>query len=227
MALAFRSAAAAADGAGPTSLTVSKPSGTADGDLLLAFVVIGGDQSITTVPSGWTLVDYQSTGPATGDCLHACYWKSASSEPASWVWGWSAGDDAAAVVLAYTGAAASPIDANAFNLMSGSVETMTSPSVTPTSSSVAVLAFGANPFYNGTTSFTLPNSTTSRGSADPGPGTTNRAVVHVYELSTTQATATGEKSTTLNNFAKGIAYSISLLPSGAVPQTVIIDSRAV
>ena len=103
MAPTFRSAATAANGAAPVSLTVAKPAGTTDGDVLVAFVTIAGDKAIAAAPSGWTLLDERSTGTATGDCLTVVYTKVAASEGANYVWDFTAGVDAAAVILAYSG----------------------------------------------------------------------------------------------------------------------------
>jgi hypothetical protein len=225
MAVAFRSASTAANGAAPTSLAVPKPAGVVDGDLLVAFVCISADQTIATVPSGWTTIDTQATGSATGDCRHAAYWKAAASEGASWTWGFSAGADCAAAAVAYTGQAAAPVDTSAARLMAGSTTDHTAPSVTTSSDTVAVMAYGTNPFYNGDTTFTVPSGLTVRAEADPGSGTTNRAVLKVFDLATTGATPTGTKTTTLNNSAKGVAFTVGVKPSGAVAQTVVLDSR--
>src|SRR5690349_15475831 len=101
MALAFRSKSTAANGAAPTSLNVTKPSGVVDGDLLIAFVTIAGDQTISSVPSGWTTVGSTTTGTATGDCTQAVYAKIAASEGSSYTWSFSAGVDAAIAMVAY------------------------------------------------------------------------------------------------------------------------------
>lgn len=227
MAIAFRSAATAANGAAPTSLVVPAPAGTADGDVLVAFVVISADQTIATVPSGWTLLDDQSTGIATGDCRHAVYRKVASSEPASWTWGWSAAADCAVVVVAYSGVSAgAPVNTSAYQAMVGSTTSHVAPSVTPSvASTVTLSAFGANPFYNGDTTFSLPSGLTVRGEADPGAGTTNRAALKVFDRATPTAAATGSKTSTLNNSAKGIGWTVTLAPSGATAQAIIVESR--
>lgn len=62
------------------NLVLSKPSGTVDGDLLIAF--ISGSQPADSTPSGWTqeLVDVSTRN-------WSIYSKIASSEGASWTWG--------------------------------------------------------------------------------------------------------------------------------------------
>ncbi|HYH49647.1 MAG TPA: hypothetical protein VEG38_08870 [Acidimicrobiia bacterium] len=226
MPIAFRAAEVAANGAATTSIGVAKPAGTADGDLLLAFVVISADQTITDDPEGWTLLAGQATGTATGDCRHHVYWKVAAGEPSSWTWAFSSGADSAAAVLAYSGA--SSIQASGYNLMTGSTDDHTVPSVTPTTASTwAVYAVGVNPVYDGNTTFTTPSGLSSRAEADPGAGTTNRAVLKVWDQALPSAAATGAKTTELNNSAKGVGYSLILAPSGAAEQVIVLDSRAV
>lgn len=227
MAIAFRSAATAANGAAPASLVVAKPAGTVDGDVLVAFVVVSADQTITTVPAGWTTVGSQSTGTAAGDCRHAVYRKVASSEPSSWTWGWSSGADCAIVAAAYSGVSTSaPINTSASRLMAGSTTSHVAPSVTPNQASTVTLsAFGTNPFFDGNTTFSTPSGLTVRGEADPGAGTTNRAVLKVFDKSTPTAAATGDKTSTLNNSAKGVGWTVTLGPSGATAQVIIVESR--
>lgn len=77
----FRAASATATGTG-TSAVVAKPTGTADGDLLVATLAYDGTITITAVPSGWTLVRTDTSGTFK----LSTYYKVASSEPASWTW---------------------------------------------------------------------------------------------------------------------------------------------
>lgn len=228
MAVAFRAAETAAIGAAASSVSVARPAGTTDGDLLLAFVAISADQTITTAPAGWNLLDSRATGTATGDCRHAAYWKIAAGEPTSWVWSFSAAADSAVVVAAYSGVATSPVQVSAANLMTGSTTIHVAPSVTPTTASTwTVFAVAVNPVYDGNTTFTTPTGLTARGEADPGAGTTNRAVLKVWDAATPTTDPTGTKSTTLNNSAKGVAYSVVVASSGAVEQYIVVESRAV
>lgn len=209
----FRSAATAANGAAPTSLTVTKPAGVVDTDVMVAFVVISADQTINVAPVGWTLLDSKNTGVAAGDCRHYVYYRVASSEGANYLWGFTAGADCAAVILAYSGVNATPINVAGSRLMASSTLTHVAPSVLPTSANtVTITAFGVNPFINGDTTFTTPAGLTAEGEADPGAGTTNRAVVKVFDASTPTAVATGDQTTTVSNSAKGVAFTVTLSP---------------
>lgn len=228
MAVAFRAAETVANGAPTTSVGVARPAGTTDGDALLAFVATSGDVTITAAPSGWNLLDHQTTGTALGDCRHYLYWKVAAGEPSTYTWTLSGTADNAAVVAAYSGTSAAPVQVSDVNLMtSGSSTVHTAPAVTPTGVPTRVVyAYAVNPVYDGNTTFTDPSGPTARAEADPGAGTTNRAVLKVFDMEKGTTTSTGDKSTTINNSAKGVAYSVVLDPSGAIPQSIVLDSRA-
>lgn len=225
MAIALRSVATNSNGAAPTSLTVTKPAGVVDGDVMVAFVVISADQTITAAPAGWTLLDSKNTGTATGDCRHACYYKAASGEGASYQWTFAAGADCAAAILAYSGASiTAPINVSGSKLMSGSTVTHVAPSVIPASgNTVTLTAFGVNPVFNGDTTFTTPAGLTAEAEADPGAGTTNRAVLKVFDLSTPASSATGDQTTTINNSAKGVAFTVTIAPLAAADITVTVQ----
>ena len=70
-----------------TTTVVTKPTGTADGDLLIVTLGTRTD-TVSGVPSGWTLIDSVDTNP-TSNILMYTYWKIAASEGASWEWTWS------------------------------------------------------------------------------------------------------------------------------------------
>lgn len=222
--MAFRSAATAASGSGTVSLTVDKPAGTVDGDVMVAFVTISADRTIAAAPSGWTLLDSRSTGTASGDCLTAAYYKLADGEGDDYVWDFSATADAAAAILTYEDISNdAPVNVSSFRLM-GSSTTHTSPSVTPSSAdTITITAYGTNPGFNGDTTFTTPSGLTPRAEADPGAGTTNRAVVKVFDKDTPTADPTGENVTTLNNHAKGVAFTVTLAPLVAAAQSITVS----
>lgn len=81
-----------------STLTLSKPSGTVDGDLLIAVVAVKSPDAVNSVPSGWT--DKGSKGT-----YYACniYTKIAASEGSSWNWGLDATTTATGFVLRIDG----------------------------------------------------------------------------------------------------------------------------
>lgn len=78
----FDTGASVTNGTAGTSVTVTKPAGTADGDLLVAVIAEAGTGAITA-PAGWTLAGDATAGTSLRSAI---YWKIASSEGASWTW---------------------------------------------------------------------------------------------------------------------------------------------
>ncbi|MFX1556985.1 MAG: hypothetical protein ACFFC9_07010 [Promethearchaeota archaeon] len=67
---------------------VNMPSYSPAGDLYIAQIAMDDDISITTVPSGWTLIENGYQGGYGEDVRLATYWKiGSSSEPQSYRWG--------------------------------------------------------------------------------------------------------------------------------------------
>jgi hypothetical protein len=107
MAIAFRSYSETVY-ATRTNTTIDKPTGTADGDILIA-VIYSENNEVITPPADWA--SFSSVGVGWGG-KNECYWKRASSEGASWTWT-HANQNTQGNVFAYSGciATGSPIDA--------------------------------------------------------------------------------------------------------------------
>lgn len=76
----FRASSLATTVATPgITLTPNKPTGTADGDLLIMHIS-GNGATTLTIPAGWT----QIRNEVTGTLFSAIYWKIAAAEPASY-----------------------------------------------------------------------------------------------------------------------------------------------
>lgn len=75
-----------------TTVTVTKPSGTVSGDLLVAHIAsVQGVVTDWTAPTGWTLINKSNVG-ITNPTTSAVYWKIAGgSEPADYTWTWLVG----------------------------------------------------------------------------------------------------------------------------------------
>jgi len=84
------SSSTANSSSGDPTLTITKPTGTVDGDIMVAFVM-GNGTNISTPPSGWTLLFSNSTSLDGTTTYFYCYTKVASSEPASYDWSMSGG----------------------------------------------------------------------------------------------------------------------------------------
>lgn len=87
MAIALRNVTTVDQSAGAATIVITKPTGTVDGDVLLAFIEYAGNLALTA-PGGWTLLD-TADGGATNQRTSS-YVKLASGEPSSWTWSASA-----------------------------------------------------------------------------------------------------------------------------------------
>lgn len=86
MAIGIRTAQAANSGsAAATTLTITKPTGTASGDVLVATIAVNGGTGITiTPPSGWTLYTRQNQTTSIGQGVY--YLVAGASEPTNYSW---------------------------------------------------------------------------------------------------------------------------------------------
>ena len=110
--IALRSVATGSTSAASSLVTIPVPAGVVANDVMIAQVTVrGGAGTTLTAPAGWSLVrrDNDSGGQiADGIYVHIV---TAASEPASYTWNFSAGNDAAGGIAAYSGVnTAAPID---------------------------------------------------------------------------------------------------------------------
>ena len=68
-----------------TSSTISKPTGTQDGDIMFIFLSLGSSKTVTSVPTGWTNILSKTSGYIT----HHIYYKIASSEGTDYTFSFS------------------------------------------------------------------------------------------------------------------------------------------
>ena len=125
-----------------TSITISTPSGTSEGDLLIAAVATDGDTSASLAPpggEGWTEIDI---GDYAIEVTLGAWWKNAdASESPSHQFTWSGSEQAYAWMMRFTGHdATDPINVWATDGESGS--TPTSPAVTTTVDGCLILRLG-------------------------------------------------------------------------------------
>lgn len=196
-------------GNGSTSITVTAPSGVADGDLLVVFIGINSSISISAAPSGWTLQESRSNG-AVGLAV-SVYTKIASSEGASWTWTASASANYAAHALRVTGHDASTfynIDGSQANTSAST--SVTAPTITTTEDDCLLLYCG---YIKAATTFTAPSGMTEV--LDGQSGSSNRTMETASETFAT-AGATGTRAATAGTSDVSIAVLLALAPSTAV-----------
>ncbi|AGP33903.1 cell wall anchor protein [Sorangium cellulosum] len=136
----FRSSSTAT-GKNVTSLTLAKPAGVVQGDVLLARIAIRNQVgAVIAPPAGWTLLRSDQSASAVKSWV---LWKVATgAEPASYAFGVDVSAYLAGSIVAFSGAdPASPIDA-ASGQKNGNSATLAAPPVTTTAANGVAVWFG-------------------------------------------------------------------------------------
>lgn len=212
-----------------TAITVSKPSNTADGDLLLALVVSrNGDSGYSSVPSGWTLVPGQPSIPAGSGSMR-WYSKpipSAAAETATdYTWsGATVSGRVAAIIVRVTGwHPSTPVDALSATV--GTVvganttsATLTGPAATATVPNTLVLSGMYANTTSGQTYMTVPAGTTLAAQAVTNTGAANSQLqIATNTQSGSGSTGSKQWTTSVSTVGSGVAFTLVLRPTAAVP----------
>jgi hypothetical protein len=154
----------------PFNITVTKPTGTVNGDILFCWIGWYAAVTIDSVPAGWALLGQYIANTDR----YALYYKIASGEGASWVWSFTATAKVRAVCSCYTGGnfdPADPIDvvSNAAyrandNFCLGYSMNVTSPN--------SPLVFWGGVYSTSSKTFTKPDTPTSDWIEDDDAGST-------------------------------------------------------
>ena len=191
---------AAETGRRVSDLTINKPTGTVDGDEMLAF--IGSASTGVTPPAGWTEIETVSVHQP----YFRAYRKTASSEGASY--SWTGADEQLGVILTFRGVnAVTPIDIDGSSTFS-SVNNPSAPSVTTSMNNTLVIAVQtSNDSANPATS---PAGMTERADLSDGVGNFSISASTVTQAS---AGASGTKQFGLAFSATGVTYTAALRPA--------------
>jgi hypothetical protein len=213
-------AAATATGSN-NNITIAKPTGVAQGDLLVAVFGIKTADGINSTPAGWTLLDSLLNGG------HGCaiYTKIAgSSEPTSYTWtyGSETWDEMGGAIAAYSGIdTTTPVEVySEFGTTHANFKAL---SVTTLSSNAILVAIA------GTGEWAFANSVTT-----PPAGYTQRAYVQtggsggVLLADKTQATAgaSGDATFTPSDLFFVVTYHMALKPAGGGGTPVTVTPAA-
>jgi hypothetical protein len=199
-AITFHGAASASDAG--TSLTISKPAGVVNNDVLIAAIsYIGGTTNSVTAPPGWTLVRRIDNDNTVG---LAIYRKIAANEGASYTWTLSLSESVSGGIQAYAGVdTTTPIDVEAGQPTPFGTSHST-PSVTTTGpNEMLVTSF----MVNSTTTFTPPGGETERYDVASGDTTSEG-----NDQPQAAAGATGIKTATAGDVGVGAAHILALRP---------------
>ena len=206
----YESSAEASASSDTTSINVSKPSGTVQGDLLIANFVSDGSSTLSA-PGGWTLVEGGGVNPVDNTPSFGVWYKIAgASEPSNYTFTSSASEELYIAVLRYTGHDPSaPINASDIANSSGST-TPTAPTVTTTVDNCKILrVFGAD---DDDDPYVSPGGHTERynGQSGGGYGTCGGAGADTDQAS---AGATGTAAFSQQNSEEWRAVTVAIAPA--------------
>ncbi len=210
-------------GDGRVSITIGRPGGTSEGDVMLASIVISDDDPAFTAPAGWTLVRQDTIK----DLLRqAIYVKAASSsEPGSYTWTVPSARRMAGGITTFDGIDDThPIDA-----INGSVNAagtaVSSPSITTTMPNTVLVELAA---VASDGSLTAPGGMIEAWEATaPGASTRKNAKGAVASLSHALqpvAGSTGGRTASVTSAGRSIGVLLALRPTDTSPPNTTIAS---
>ena len=206
----------------PYDITVTKPTGTVDGDILFCLIAwYHPSATIDSVPSGWSLLgEYLANNDR-----YAVYYKVAASEPASWDWSFTSSMKVRAVCSCYTGGdfnAADPID-----VISNTAYRVTDTSCIAASMIVSAvnspLVFWAGVYHTSEQTFTKPSVPTEDWVEDDDAGSTDPDFwTEVCSMIWSGSGASGDMTATISLAdAQKHAFAVALNPPGGAIQKAI------
>jgi len=130
--IAFVAASSAGAASGVLTLTINKPTGTVQDDVMIASIGVRPNTATITPPSGWTLVRRINNTNSTASSLAVYSRVAGASEPASYAWAFDTSAGSAGGIQTFSGVdTTTPIDVeNGQNTASGL--THATPDVTTT-----------------------------------------------------------------------------------------------
>jgi hypothetical protein len=195
---------------------VTKPAGTASGDLLLAFVGAIGTSVTFTAPSGWTLLAAETSN--TNINFSVYYKVAGGSEPANYTWTPSIGAKGGVLLEAHIDVDnTTPIDAHNNGLNSSNVTTAPATlSVVTTGSELITAAFGRHAFAAAHTTTTSDGSDVEMADHGSSSGSGFDYVLAGYDSA--RSTTSGAASRTMTSSGTENAYAwhaVALRPAAA------------
>jgi hypothetical protein len=217
MTISFRSKNTATHNTDVTSITITKPAGTANNDLLLA-CIMGSNFANATIsaPSGWTRLDSDIHTNADGDGGSTITFQltAGPSEPGSYTFTLSSASRCAGIIACYTGITLF-VDDNGVNTDGGSASSSThivAPALSPSQANDWLVNFytiGCN--VNSAPTVTPPGGQTARASATVAGNTgafEDSCTIELADENWSSISGTGTRTATSNTVGGWAGYSI-------------------
>jgi hypothetical protein len=203
-----RSSSSASANHPSASISIAKPAGTAQGDLLLAIISHQSGAAVSmTPPSGWTTVPNADYSDANNTRIHAWYKFAGASEPSSYTFTMSGSSQAiAGGMMAITGASGTPINASLGQVTPTNTLFLPAPSITTTAQKTLLVYGGA---INTPLFITPPAFMKER--FDVGTSGPYNVETEVATQAVTTAGATGLRTAFVSDSgARGVAFLIAI-----------------
>ena len=210
--IAFRGGASAGAASGTLSLTINKPSGTVEGDIMIASIAVRPDTAAITAPADWALVRRVDNANPNANSLAVYYKVAGASEPADYTWTFSTSIGSAGGIQSFSGVdQGNPIDVESGqNTASGL--THATPSVTTTVTNTMLVTSHA---FTSSATWTPPGGMTEvfDVASETVPAAAGISIEGNYVIQAA-AGATGAKTATAGNDADvGNAHILALKPA--------------
>jgi hypothetical protein len=207
--IVFHGSSSGVNNGAATSLALPLPTGVAAGDVLVASVTVRG-APVITAPAAWSMVRTDADGSFVKQAVFVKV--AGASEPASFVWMFSAAKAAAGGIAAFAGVdAASPVDVSGGQVNASAVG-LTAPSLTTTVANTMLVAmYGLAPVA----SVAPPGGMTERWEAALA-GTYPVVSAGASEL-LAAAGATGTRVATASKAVRSVGQLVALRPGEGEP----------
>jgi hypothetical protein len=194
---------------GGSSLTLGRPSGTAEGQLMVASIVTSTDAPGVVAPDGWSLLRDDAVPGALRQRL---YTKPAGpSEPPTYTWTLSARAQVAGGLTTYAGVdPAQPIDAQAAAVNDTAGTAIRAPSITTTVARTRLVQFAA---VNAEGTLVTPGGTSQRWLAAAPVGATSDALTASFDTTLPDAGPSGPRTVTATEPGGWITAVLALRPA--------------
>lgn len=221
MAIAYVNGSSATQATAATkSLSLSVPTSTANGNLMIVVGVVDSSSATLATASGWT----QLWATAKSTCNTGCWYRVASSEPSGYTWTWSANGVGAYVCGAWSGVGSSSV-VEAYSAVGSSYTSgaVTCPSGTPTQADWMLAVFTDQRTSSSGTSWSTPTGLTAR-SATSVTGTAVEASVALFDTAAPVGAGSpySYASTPTSGIASVVSGIVGIMPpfTGVMPLPV-------
>ena len=220
----YRAATSASAASGVLTLTINKPAGTIENDVMVASIGVSANSPVITAPSGWILVRQLNNTAATANSLAVFIKVAAALEPAIYAWTFSASAGAAGGIQTfYNVDTITPVDIEA-GLSTASSTSHATPALTTFTANtmlVASYSFASSRAWNAalapvTPALTQRINVRSNGNNNAGQSTASyqgvlATATTVFPLTATTAVAGGSADT-------GNTHILALRPALRMPR---------